>query len=145
MKTYLAIFLGGIAGTAVLTLFLLLPSYLGWGRVEVFRAVGSLMTGKSEKAFSTGVFLHIALGILFAYVYAGFLSLSHLPFNALSGLFLGTLHGSVVMLLVGIVILEHHPVAAYHERGPAMGLAQLVAHMLYGVTVGAVVSLLSAG
>jgi hypothetical protein len=46
------------------------------------------------------------------------------------------------MLLVSILIMEHHPDARYHDRGPSTGLAQLGAHMLYGTIVGSVVSLL---
>jgi len=43
------------------------------------------------------------------------------------------------MLLVSIVIMEHHPIARYHERGPMTGLAQLLAHLIYGVVVGLIV------
>jgi hypothetical protein len=46
------------------------------------------------------------------------------------------------MLLVSILIMEHHPDARYHDRGLSTGLAQLGAHMLYGTVVGSVVSLL---
>jgi len=47
------------------------------------------------------------------------------------------------MLLVAVLIMEHHPVARYHERGPATGSAQLGAHIPYGATVGWVVSLMN--
>jgi len=46
------------------------------------------------------------------------------------------------MLLVSILIMEHHPDSKYHNRGPATGLAQLGAHMVYGTIVGSVASLL---
>jgi hypothetical protein len=46
------------------------------------------------------------------------------------------------MLLVCIAVMEHHPMARYHERGPMTGLAQLLAHILYGVVVGLVVDAL---
>lgn len=142
MNSWLSILLGGVSGTVVMTIFLLLPRWMGWGKIDVIRAVGALMTRRREKVFLSGLVLHLSMGVLFAFLYAGFLFLSHIPFNALSGLFLGCLHGSVVMLLVCIVIMEHHPVAAYHEKGIGTGLAQLLAHMLYGLTVGWVVSLL---
>ena len=61
----------------------------------------------------------------------------------MTGLLLGSIHGVIIMLLVCIVIMEHHPVARYHEKGLGTGLAQLVAHMLYGVTVGWVVAALT--
>ena len=70
------------------------------------------------------------------------ISLSSLPFNALTGLLLGSIHGVIAMLLVSILIMEHHPNSKYHNRGPATGLAQLGAHMVYGTIVGSVASLL---
>ena len=85
--------------------------------------------------------IHIGMGIGFAFVYAAFLNLSALPFNALTGLLLGSIHGVIAMLLVSILIMEHHPEPRYHDRGPATGLAQLGAHMIYGTIVGLVVGL----
>jgi hypothetical protein len=142
MNTWFSILLGGVAGTVVMTVFLLIPRWMGWGKIDVIRAVGSLMTHRRDEIFSNGLILHLFMGILFAYVYGGILYLSHIPFNALSGLFLGCLHGSIVMLMVCIVIMEHHPIAAYHEKGLGTGFAQLGAHMLYGLTVGWVVAIL---
>ena len=142
MNSWHSILLGGMAGTMVMTIFLLIPRWMGWGKMDVIRAVGALMTRRREHVFWSGLILHLLTGILFAYLYGGFLYLSHIPFNALSGLFLGCLHGSIVMMLVCIVIMEHHPIAAYHEKGLETGLAQLLAHMLYGLTLGWVVSIL---
>ena len=143
MNTWLPPLLGGLLGTAIMTLSLLLPKWLGFGKVDVIRAVGALITRKVHHAFAPGLILHFLSGIIFAYVYYFFLSLSHIPFNALSGLLMGTLHGVIVMLLVSIMIMEHHPIAYYHTRGPMTGFAQLLAHMLYGVIVGTVVQLMS--
>ncbi|MCX8494013.1 MAG: hypothetical protein ORN23_07270 [Chthoniobacterales bacterium] len=141
MKIILSLLTGGIAGTAVMTGFLLLPRWMDWGKIDVVRAVGSLMTGRRERIFRLGLSLHVAMGILFAFLYAGFLNLSRIPFNAMTGLLLGSLHGVIIMLLVSIMVMEHHPVAGYHEKGLGTGLAQLVAHMLYGATVGWIVSI----
>jgi hypothetical protein len=142
MKIILSLLAGGIAGTAVMTGFLLLPRWMDWGKIDVVRAVGSLMTGRRERIFRLGLSLHVAMGILFAFLYAGFLNLSRIPFNAMTGLLLGSLHGVIIMLLVSIMVMEHHPVAGYHEKGLGTGLAQLVAHMLYGATVGWIVSIM---
>ena len=140
MNSWFSILLGGVAGTVVMTIFLLIPRWMGWGKIDVIRAVGALITRRRDEVFLRGLILHLFMGILFAYVYWGILDLSHIPLNSLSGLFLGCLHGSVVMLLVSIVIMEHHPIAGYHEKGLGTGLAQLLAHMLYGLTLGWVVS-----
>ena len=138
----LSLLTGGIVGTFLMTGFLLLPRWMGWGKIDVVRAVGSLMTRRRERIFRLGLLLHVAMGILFAFLYAGFLNLSHLPFNAMTGLLLGSLHGVIIMLLVCVMIMEHHPIAGYHEKGLGTGLSQLFAHMLYGATLGWIVSIM---
>ena len=136
------ILLSGIVGTAAMTLFLLIPRWAGWAHVDVIRAGGALVIGGAGRgAFAVGMGVHIALGIIFSFAYAVFLHLSSLPFNALTGLLLGSLHGVVVMLLVSILIMEHHPIARYHDRGPATGLAQLAAHMIYGFSMGLIMGI----
>jgi hypothetical protein len=142
MKNSIMLLSGGLAGTVAMTFFLLLPRWLGLAHVDVIRAGGALVVGSGNRsAFPVGLGIHIAMGIGFAFVYSAFLSLSSLPFNALTGLLLGSIHGVIVMLLVSILIMEHHPEQRYHERGPATGLAQLGAHMLYGTVVGLIVGL----
>ena len=143
MITWYSLLLAGCAGTSVMTLFLFIPRWAGWSKVDVIRAGGALVVGMNSKAFIVGMGIHLLMGVGFSYLYAAFLGLSHLPFNTLTGSLLGSLHGVVVMLLVAILIMEHHPIARYHERGPATGLAQLGAHILYGATVGWVVGLMN--
>ncbi len=135
--------LGGLVGTAVMTLLLQIPQWIGIGNIDIIRAVGALATHKQEKAFLPGLILHFSAGILFGYGYVVVLSYSHIPVNPLTGLFLGGVHGAIIMLLVSIAILEHHPIAFYHERGPMTGFAQLLAHMIYGLIVGTVVHLMA--
>lgn len=139
MNTFILLLSGGVAGTMAMTLFLLIPRWLGWAHVDIIRAGGALVVGSENRsAFPVGMAIHTGMGIVFAFVYYGFLSLSSLPFNALTGLLLGSIHGVIAMLLVSILIMEHHPNSRYHNRGPATGLAQLGAHMLYGTIVGSV-------
>lgn len=142
MNFWIAPLLGGLLGTAVMTIALFLPSWLGFGKVDVIRAVGVLVTRKIKGAFLPGFIIHLFSGIIFAYIYQIILLLSHVPFNVGTGLLMGALHGMVVMMLVSIMIMEHHPIAYYHTRGPMTGFSQLLAHMLYGTVVGAVVQAL---
>jgi hypothetical protein len=138
----LAPLIGGIVGTAAMTALLLFPRWLGIGKIDVIPAVGALITGKEEHAFSIGYIVHFASGIIFAYVYWGVLLLMKMPIVWWAFGVAGFLHGIVVMLLVCITIMEHHPIARYHERGPMTGLAQLFAHIVYGVVVGLIVDAL---
>ena len=142
MKNSIMLLSGGLGGTVAMMFFLLLPRWLGRTHVDVIRAGGALVVGSGNRsAFPVGLGIHIAMGIGFAFVYSAFLSLSSLPFNALTGLLLGSIHGVIAMLLVSILIMEHHPDPRYHDRGVFTGLAQLGAHMLYGTVVGSVVVL----
>lgn len=130
--------IAGLAGTAVMTAFLLLPRWLKLGEVDVIRAVGSLITRRTDNAWLPGLIVHIASGIIWAYLYLFLLRLLTLPPGIVGFTFAGAIHGVIVMLLVSIVIMEHHPIARYHARGPMTGFMQLVAHVLYGFTVGVV-------
>lgn len=142
MESILPLFIGGVCGTLVMTTFLLVPRWMGLGKIDVMPAVGSLILRREQNVFMIGLLLHLGMGLIFAFVYAAFLGLSRLPFNAMTGAMLGAVHGVIVMLLVAIAIMEHHPVARYHAKGLSTGLSQLVAHILYGLTVGAVVDLM---
>ncbi len=125
-----------------MTAFLLLPRWLGVGRIDVIRAVGALAGAQAGRDYKLGYVIHFASGILFAYVYWLALTMLRLPLEWWTFTLMGFLHGIVVMLLVSIVIMEHHPVARYHDRGPMTGLAQLLAHILYGLVVGLTVQAL---
>lgn len=138
MKEHLVPLLAGIAGTLAMTVFMLLPARLGIARVDVVRAAGAFVTKNRETAFVPGMVIHLGAGVLFAYVYYWFFHLSHLPLNALTGLFGGLVHGAVVMLIVGVAVLEHHPMKRYQRRGPMTGFAQVLGHAVYGTVVGAV-------
>ena len=139
MLSALAPLIGGIVGTAAMSALLLLPRWLGIGKIDVIPAVGALITGKSEHAFSIGYIVHFGSGIIFAYIYWGLLLAMKMPIVWWAFGLAGCIHGIVVMLLVSIAVMEHHPVARYHERGPMTGLAQLLAHIVYGVVVGLIV------
>jgi hypothetical protein len=138
----LAPLIGGVVGTAAMTALLLFPRWLGIGKIDVIPAVGALITGKEEHAFSIGYIVHFTSGIIFAYIYWGILLLMKMPIVWWAFGMAGFIHGIVVMLLVSITIMEHHPIARYHERGPMTGLAQLLAHIVYGVVVGLIVDAL---
>jgi len=143
MSTTLIPLLGGVAGTVVMTIFLFIPRWLGLGNVDVVRAVGALITRKVDNAMAPGIAVHFVSGIIFAYIYTFLLRLSDLPLNIWSYSMAGAIHGVIVMLLVSMAIMEHHPIARYHDRGPMTGVAQLFAHLLYGATVGVVYQILA--
>ena len=143
MLTAFACFVAGLLGTAAMTMILFVPAWLGWGRIDVVRAVGSFISHDREHALGPGLVLHFSIGILFAFAYWGVLAAVGLPLNVLTGIYIGAIHGIVIMLLVAIAILEHHPLQRYRDRGPMTGVAQVVGHLIYGGVVGAVFQLIA--
>ncbi|MEO6847522.1 MAG: DUF6789 family protein [Chthoniobacterales bacterium] len=140
MDRSLAPLVGGLLGTLFMTLFLLIPRWLKIGHVDIIRAAGALATGKVENAYPPGCAIHFGSGILFAYIYVAVIHFAKLPINFMTCGLIGAVHGIIVMLLVTIMIMEHHPVAKYHDRGPMTALMQLLAHIFYGMIVGGVVN-----
>ena len=135
----LAPLIGGLLGTLAMTLFLLLPRWLNRGKVDVIRAVGALFTGKTENAYGLGLVIHFVSGVFFAYAYYFLIQLAGFPLTWIMFLLAGAIHGVIAMLLVGIVIVEHHSIARYHDRGPMTGVIQIIAHMIFGAVTGLVV------
>lgn len=143
MPEFLTPLFAGIIGTAVMTVFLLIPRWLKIANVDIIRAVGALWTKKEEGAWAPGIFIHVFSGVVFGYIYWAGLSLAGIPLNFVSGLVVGAAHGAIVMLLTGIAVQEHHPMRKYQDRGPMTGFMQLLAHVLYGGTVGGIIHLIS--
>ena len=140
MMQYFVPLIAGVLGTLVMSALQLLPAQLGYTRMEVIRAAGTYFTGDRETAFMPGMAMHFAAGIFFAYCYYfGFAFVGGgLSLDALTGLFVGVVHGVVVMLIVAIAVLEHHPMERYHSRSAMTGFSQVLAHAVYGSVVGAV-------
>lgn len=128
--------LGGICGTLAMTVFLFVPAWAGWGRVDVVRAVGAFVTHDREHALMPGMALHLCFGIFFAALYQFCFQFMGAPLNALTGAYAGFVHGVLVMLLVTVVVLEHHPLQWYRDRGPMTAVSQVLGHVLFGFVVG---------
>ena len=140
MLSALAPLIGGIVGTAAMSALLLLPRWLGIGKIDVIPAVGGAHYREERRTrFPIGYIVHFTSGIIFAYIYWGSCFSMKMPIVWWAFGMAGFIHGIVVMLLVCITVMEHHPIARYHERGPMTGLAQLFAHIVYGVVVGLIV------
>ncbi len=131
-------FLAGLLGTVAMTLLLQIPVWLGMPRLDLTRAMGSYITGDREKAFIPGTAINFIIGIVFGYVYYWAFRFTQIPMTPLTGLFAGAVHGTLVMVVVSIAVLEHHPDQRYQRRGPMTGFAQLIGHILYGLVVGIV-------
>ena len=130
--------LAGFLGTAIMTLLLMTPHWLGLPRVDLIRAVGSYITGSRETAFWPGMGLNFIIGILCGYAYYWAFRFTGIPLTPLFGALAGVAHGVLAMLTAVIAILEHHPDKRYQQRGPMTAFSQLLGHIVYGAVVGLV-------
>jgi hypothetical protein len=105
--------LAGLAGAAMMNGFMRTISARFSQRVNMIAALGSLLTGKVDKANLVGSVVHAASGAFFGVVYLFLLnltSISFVPALAAMGLGLGFIHGLVVSYGLMVVVSEHHPV-----------------------------------
>ncbi len=143
MPEYLIPLIAGIVGTVAMTIFLIVPRFMNVENVDIIRAVGALWTKREDNAWAPGFVIHFGSGIAFAYIYWFLFGLAGLPLNTGTGVLAGAVHGALVMLFTSIAVMEHHPIRKYQKRGPMTGFMQLLAHVLYGLIVGAIVHALA--
>jgi len=136
----------GILGTAALSAVTYLAPKSLVGNVGLVSTIGSIFTGGGfQSARVIGLFVHVTAGIVFATLYCvafGIVGSESVPLTVIGGLF-GAVHGFAVFFLLINLLAEHHPVKTIRESGPGIGLVYFVAHVVFGLVVGATASLLS--
>ncbi len=135
----------GLIATAVMTAFVLSFTYVGILSASPVDAIGSSVLGRIKGARLFGYALHATAGIVFAFIYASILYASGFiggvwPVVGAAGI--GAAHGYVVSFLIVISVGENHPWAQYRDEGIGMGVVYLVAHILYGLALGTLFSLM---
>ncbi len=143
----------GFVGTIVLTGVMVFAQLIGWTRIDMPMMLGTMFTAKVERARVLGIVAHLTAGQVFALMYAvAFWKLGRSG-PLLGGLF-GLLHGLAALTLIVPFLPAIHPRMASERSGPEiesaleppglMGLnfggstpaVTLVAHVLYGITLG---------
>ena len=136
--------LGGLIGALVMNVFMLVVSRWFSERVDMTKAVGSLLTGNLEKARATGTLVHCVSGFVFGVVYLILFDLTQLTDIShliLLGAGIGFVHGLVVSYGLMFVVSERHPIEQYRTATIETGLLHLIGHVLFGLTVGLVAGL----
>lgn len=151
----LSSFAAGLIATTVMVFFLYLPRLWQGATYDVMGAIGAAITGReSQQSRFMGTTTYFLVGVLLALLY-GWIVLELLEATPgglpswpifsgapvridmlypLLGALIGFVHGWVVALLVTIVVIEHHPISTYRERINLVP-SQIVAHVVYGITV----------
>jgi hypothetical protein len=144
----------GLLATALLTLVMTASQGLGWSRISLPYMLGTIFSPRRSRAMAIGSALHAAVGLIaavgYAWVFEGWGRSGVAP-----GAALGLFHGAFV-LVVGMELLPAwHPRMASRHQGPTptrqleppgflalnygwgTPVVTLVAHVLYGVVLGA--------
>ncbi|MBV9658910.1 MAG: hypothetical protein JO295_12440 [Verrucomicrobia bacterium] len=138
MRTYILPGIAGLIGAIAMAVLTLLPARMQMFRIDIVRAVGSFISHDRAHAYKPGLTIHLFVGFISAYFYRWIFDYMGIPLNSGTGLFMGVIHGALVMLLVSIFILEHHPMKRYQRRGFMTGFSQILAHAVYGFIVGTI-------
>jgi hypothetical protein len=134
---------GGLLGTGVMTLFMLVVDKSGLANADMMRAVGSLLTKRYDNALLPGVLIHFTSGTVIAVVYALLVqAFDPTAFNAALAFStaLSVVHGGVVGLLLVVAVAERHPLEQFRQAGFIVAAVHWLAHVLYGFVVGLVVA-----
>lgn len=143
----------GFVGTVVLTTVMVFAQLIGWTRMDIPMMLGTMFARNVDRARLLGIFLHLAAGQAFALLYAlAFWRLGRSG-AVLGGLF-GLLHGLAALTIIVPFLPAVHPRMASERSGPEMDaaleppgllglnfgvttpLVALVAHVLFGITLG---------
>lgn len=143
----------GFVGTVVLTSVMVFAQLIGWTRMDLPLMLGTLFTPSIDRARVLGALLHLAVGQVFALLYAvAFWRLDRS--GAVLGGSLGLVHGLGALTLVIPLLPGIHPRMSSERSGPEVdamleppglfglnfGLSTpvvtLIAHVLFGITLG---------
>lgn len=147
------IFIWGFAATVVLTTIMAVSKPLGISRMDIPFLLGTMFTSNRNKVPFYGLMAHMAIGLLFAFLYAAIFITSGMA-NWWFGMAIGFIHG-VFVLSAGLQLLSSfHPRMAHPYQGPTptkqlqppgffafnygrgTPVVTLIAHMIYGCILG---------
>jgi hypothetical protein len=150
----IAILIWGFAATAALSGVMFGAQRLGYSRLSLPFLIGTMFTGDRSSALALGLLFYLLGGWLFAFVYYFiFASIGRTGWEL--GLLLGAVHGAVLLVMLLPLLPQLHPRMASEYEGPTRGrrlqppgflalnygyrtpLTTIVAHALYGLILGA--------
>jgi hypothetical protein len=150
----ITILIWGFAATAALSGVMFASQRLGYSRLSIPFLIGTMFTGDRSSAHALGLLFYLLGGWLFTFVYYFiFASIGRTGWEL--GLLLGAAHGAVLLVMLLPLLPQLHPRMASEYEGPSRGrrlqppgflalnygyrtpLTTIVAHALYGLILGA--------
>lgn len=138
MELFIPVLWSGLLAAAVMALFLVEVDKLGWAKSDMFWTIGSLFSKSKRKARVIGLTVHALAGILFSVIYVAIWSVyqpTHFDTFIKAGLITGAIHGLAVAYSLIVLVADRN-------KGWNVALAQVSAHVVYGVVLGAIMGVL---
>lgn len=139
----------GIIGTVVFTAVLMMAPRMGMPNMDIVGML-STMFGKENRVL--GWMMHLMMGVIFALIYAFLWSRGILAPTVLGGLVFGAAHWLIVGMIMGMIPLMHAGIRSGAVKAPGLWMTNnggvkaflggLMGHMIFGVVVALVYSLL---
>lgn len=151
---FAGVMLWGFVASIVVTAVMSISQHMGVSRMSLPFMLGTMFTSNRDRASTVGFFAHLALGWVFAFIYAAAFQ-SWGRANVWLGVGIGMVHVTVVLVAVMPTLPSMHPRMATEHHGPeptreleppgflALNYGRLtpavtlVAHILYGAVLGA--------
>jgi hypothetical protein len=143
----------GFVATVALTATMAAAQMAGLSRMDIPLMLGTVFTGRPERARTIGVLVHLVNGQIFALLYASaFAAIGYATWWL--GLVFGLLHGVAALVVIVPFLPGVHPRMASERSGPSLTAAleppgilainygvqtpvvALLAHALYGLILG---------
>jgi len=124
--------LGGVAGTAAMTLMMLIAPMMG-----VHMDIAASLAGMVHAPWMVGMVVHLMMGILIFPLVYGILLRRYLPGSALVR---GLIWGSILWMMMEVAVMPMLGAGVFGIYGPGMmgAVAALMAHLVYGGLLGVI-------
>src|SRR5688500_1162441 len=116
MNIYSSI-LWGFAATLLLTTIMTVSKYFGLTRMDLPFLLGTMFTANRNKAPGIGFLIHLVMGWLFAFIYAGAFETSGIK-SWWFGMAIGAVHAAFVLTMGLQIVNSIHPRMARPFQGP---------------------------
>ena len=97
--------IAGSTGRIVIILLIYGGPFIGLPNIDIISILGSVATANKQAAVTLGGAIHFTMGIIFAIIYALLWSLGIGSATWWWGLIFGAVHGMLILLLLGVIIL----------------------------------------
>ncbi len=134
----------GLIGSLVMFILMWLITNSGLANCNMVGAIGSIITKDRSKENFYGFLTYLVGGVFFSFVYNLLLSeifVKSSYFMVSASVFIGFVHGLVVSYAIIAIFSERHTDVRFQNVSIGIGVAHLVAHMVYGFTIGVLFSI----